>query len=246
MPPPVSRSAVTPGQPYQNYRDELRFDFWFACAYCSMTEMEATAVSFEIDHHQPTSKGGTDAYDNLMWACAFCNGRKSNYWPSAAVFAAGYRYMRPDVDDPHDHLPLDEHTGVRVRPATPVGEYTDEMLDLNRAAMLEIRKLRQQLLASKQGIAHGLARLSRSMRGLDHIKPELRAKYQKAVRDARAGAEELQMLTDVGDFELYLIASNKSPNIQAGAARRAHTARKRQFLKDLAARFPDPEAPQVV
>jgi hypothetical protein len=38
-----------------------------------------------IDHFQPRSKGGTDALENLIYACINCNQHKQDYWPHDEV-----------------------------------------------------------------------------------------------------------------------------------------------------------------
>lgn len=48
------------------------------CEYCKRSE-EILATSFEVDHIQPKSKGGSDDNDNLCCACRDCNSLKSNH-----------------------------------------------------------------------------------------------------------------------------------------------------------------------
>jgi len=43
------------------------------CRYCGRY-----APGGEVDHVIPLSRGGTDALDNLAWACAACNGSKGS------------------------------------------------------------------------------------------------------------------------------------------------------------------------
>ncbi|MEY2960144.1 MAG: hypothetical protein RLZZ01_2712, partial [Actinomycetota bacterium] len=68
---PVSRRAVFA-------RDEYR------CQYC-----EGRADS--IDHVVPRSRGGVDAWENLVAACRPCNARKRDRTPEEA----GMRLLRP-------------------------------------------------------------------------------------------------------------------------------------------------------
>jgi hypothetical protein len=49
------------------------------CAYCGTTRGQ-----IEIDHRYPQSRGGTDAWSNLVLACATCNARKGNRTPEEA------------------------------------------------------------------------------------------------------------------------------------------------------------------
>ena len=61
----------------------LSRDFLRQCAYCKIREGDLGGPdSFEIDHFLPETKGGSDNYDNLYYACATCNGKsgKSDIW----------------------------------------------------------------------------------------------------------------------------------------------------------------------
>src|SRR2546429_8505983 len=88
--PPVTRSSPGLKTPSTAYRQDLRTDFCFSCAYCTISEEEAHGISFEIDHYQPQQHGGTHAYDNLLYACDTCNNQwKRGIWPNASMRAAG-------------------------------------------------------------------------------------------------------------------------------------------------------------
>lgn len=52
-----------------------------ACRYCGAKE------DLEIDHVIPRAQGGRDTEDNLVVACAACNGRKGNRTPEQAGMA---------------------------------------------------------------------------------------------------------------------------------------------------------------
>ncbi len=65
----------------KNCKKYLRIDFCKTCAYCLLREGDVGGVdNFQIDHFRPSSKGGSDDYDNLYYSCISCNGRggKSN------------------------------------------------------------------------------------------------------------------------------------------------------------------------
>lgn len=51
-----------------------------ACRYCGAT---APGVKLNVDHVIPTSLGGSDKPDNLVTACADCNGGKTSSMPNA-------------------------------------------------------------------------------------------------------------------------------------------------------------------
>ncbi len=74
---------------YQSYRKPLREDFKFKCWYCDT--YDKIRVGFAIDHFVPRkpkdpskfkNKVEDNIYENLVYSCAFCNGAKSNIWPT--------------------------------------------------------------------------------------------------------------------------------------------------------------------
>lgn len=48
------------------------------CWYCGDVLNLGGKQSFEIDHVQPVSKGGTNEPDNLVASCRSCNGEKGD------------------------------------------------------------------------------------------------------------------------------------------------------------------------
>ncbi len=49
------------------------------CAYC-------LGPANSVDHLQPVARGGTNAFDNLAWACVSCNAAKRDRTPLEHVF----------------------------------------------------------------------------------------------------------------------------------------------------------------
>jgi len=43
------RREVTKKSNYQDYREDLRYDFWYSCAYCSITELEAMGIGLSYN-----------------------------------------------------------------------------------------------------------------------------------------------------------------------------------------------------
>jgi len=153
------------------YKPYLRVDFWYSCAYCTIAETEATAIGFEIDHHQPKTAGGTDVYENLMWSCKHGNELKLDLWPPDEARAKGLRFFRPDQDQADDHFEL---SGEEIIPKTSVGEFTKEILDLNRQTLLDLRRLRRRLFAATEALLEGV----RGLRKLSIQAPEVRTVCQ--------------------------------------------------------------------
>ena len=79
-PEPRERLHGPEGYPrYQSYRDWLRDEFLFRCAYCLKRERWGQIRrAFDLDHFVPQSALPklTLSYDNLVYACAACNSAK--------------------------------------------------------------------------------------------------------------------------------------------------------------------------
>lgn len=69
-------------------RNVLRRDR-HTCQYCGSTER------LTLDHVMPRSRGGKDAWDNLVAACTPCNNKKGNHTPEEAGMPLKRRPFRP-------------------------------------------------------------------------------------------------------------------------------------------------------
>jgi hypothetical protein len=72
VPPPTQSKFLT--------RAGIRYTvFWrdgFTCVYCGKSRHDIPNMQLHLDHVIPVSIGGTDNFDNLVTACAECNGGK--------------------------------------------------------------------------------------------------------------------------------------------------------------------------
>ncbi|MBL8625025.1 MAG: HNH endonuclease [Myxococcales bacterium] len=168
----VNRSAVADGRGYDEYRETLRGDFLYSCAYCSVAEAEAAAFGFEIDHYHPQSQGGSDEYSNLYWSCEPCNNKKGDFWPPPEMVAQGKRLIRIDREDPACHFRPEAADVRRVEGITPIGAVTVLALDLNSLRMRRIREIRSRYGVADRFITNGLRLLANAR--LDQLEPEVR------------------------------------------------------------------------
>lgn len=154
----VVRSGVPSRSGYNDYKEELRYDFIYSCAYCSVTEVEARGFRFEIDHYRPQSKHPNlkSRYSNLMWACERCNLYKDNYDPDKDDIDNEREIIKIDREDPDDYAYLD---GERLKPKNLKGEFNIVQLMLNRKCLRRIRELRSRLYAANEAIAFGLRQM---------------------------------------------------------------------------------------
>jgi hypothetical protein len=184
----VVRSEVAPGKHYGEYKEELRHDFFYSCAYCTMSEAEAQAIRFVIDHYVPR-KAQPDLendYGNLMYCCDSCNSRKGDRYPPTEARLSGYRFFRPDEDAFGDHF---EGKGIRLEAKSKVGFYSIQGLDLNRAALLKLRDIRSKLAGCEPLVAAGILGLRRVR--LDLLPPAVRGAAFRAIKKAEETAQQM-------------------------------------------------------
>ncbi len=114
----------------------VRERYAYRCGYCGVDEV-STGNELEIDHFQPQSFGGTEAWDNLVYACSACNRYKSNYWHKAEA-PEHFRLLHPLRDDIKSHI-IALPNGY-LRGLTPQGAFQIELLRLNRPQLIAHRR----------------------------------------------------------------------------------------------------------
>jgi hypothetical protein len=109
------------------------------CEYCRAPEAIFN-LPFEVEHIEPSSKGGLDDESNLALSCRACNLFKSNQ-QSALDEATGEveRLFHPRIDRWEDHFLLQDEAG-RLTGLTRIGRATVSCLRLNRDAQCEARR----------------------------------------------------------------------------------------------------------
>lgn len=190
----VVRSQVEIKGDYKEYRQELRYDFFYSCAYCTMAESEATTIRYVIDHYIPRNERPdlVHSYENLIYTCDLCNMRKSDRYPPSAARDAGYRYFRPDRDYRSSHFKCE---GIRWEGITETGIFTVEDLDLNRFQLRRLRELRQRLVACAPMVEKGIMALRNFQ--FDQLPQGMRGPAIKSIGKARDLAETL--VEDIDD-----------------------------------------------
>jgi HNH endonuclease len=184
----VVRSSVPVGRPYREYRTYLRNDFFHTCAYCTMSESEAHAIRFTIDHYEPRRARPdlVDQYDNLMYCCDECNLRKGDRTPPVNAREDGYRFFRPDYDDHWNHF---RKSGVTLEGLSNTGTYSIEALDLNRRSLQRLRDIRERLTKCDQFVAEGILGLRRFH--IDQLPPHIKGRAATCINDAISVEEHL-------------------------------------------------------
>jgi hypothetical protein len=167
----------------------LRVDFWFSCAYCTLTEVEAQGVAFHIDHYVPLKVDSAlkNTYANLMYACEPCNLAKKEYYPpNQAAVDAGYRLFKADEENHADHFYVTQDLAAGT---TKVGEFTTEVLRLNRLLMKRVRRARRHITTDEASIISGIHALRRM--SIQSLPLELRGQFLKIKSQLEANAAAL-------------------------------------------------------
>src|SRR2546429_155966 len=129
---------------YRAYKQILRQDFKHRCAYCLLHEGDEYGAgfhNFQIDHFRPRFLFPQleATYTNLYYACRWCNGAKSETWPSNEQANQSYRFVDPCLEDLYqDHARLDAATG-KLLPKSNPGIFTVREIRLNRKMFTELR-----------------------------------------------------------------------------------------------------------
>lgn len=224
-PPSVVRSQVAVQSNHHAYKPDLREDFHFACAYCSLSESEARGIAFEIEHYipvtHPEGKSHAATYENLMWSCAQCNGAKSNDFPSAGLLDKCLRYYRADWEAFADTFELD---GDELKGRSPVGDFSINALCLNASSQQRLRQLRRQILDDEDHIAEGLSFLFGV--SLDTINRDARFRYKGILKKL-----EEQATLQQSDVRRLIHEANQSPLL--GHTRTEALAARRDYFQQI-------------
>lgn len=123
---------------YRSYKPYLSTDFHERCGYCDTPSQRIGGIrSMHIDHFVPwkqfekTHKYLYTDYNNLVYACPYCNGSKSDDWPTGnpLIHNKGNRgYVNP-CDEEFGKIFIRAKNG-RILALTPLAEYMHYKLNL--------------------------------------------------------------------------------------------------------------------
>jgi len=87
----ISRYVSVPYRSIELSRKNIQRRDNFTCQYCGCKSHALT-----IDHVLPKSRGGADAWDNLVAACLKCNNKKGNRTPEEARMMLRKKPRKPN------------------------------------------------------------------------------------------------------------------------------------------------------
>lgn len=124
---------------YKSYKKTLRSDFNMRCGYCN--DLDTNRIrNFVIDHFVPQNPDGwthtipSNTYKNLIYACPFCNGAKSNKWPTnnEKLHNNGIQgFVKPTLKLYSNMFRRDNYGRIIVHKAHPIGIYIYDELSFD-------------------------------------------------------------------------------------------------------------------
>jgi hypothetical protein len=188
----VRRIIPPPYKAYARYKQFLRYEFEFTCAYCGVHEQDLRAVrAFHIDHFRPKSAFPelASAYDNLYYACVDCNLSKLDIWPDAGQRASGHLFIDPCAEPLIGKHAKLRNDGVLV-PLTHEGTFTIWTLRLNRTTLV---RLRVEQLGARRDLAKKLVGLSMRISSIQHRVKSMQLRGKRTlVRELKSLATDLE------------------------------------------------------
>ncbi|MES2618111.1 MAG: HNH endonuclease [Bacteroidota bacterium] len=122
---------------YRSYKLTLRSDFNKRCGYCNDFYHDHKKY-FVIDHFIPQNPDGwlhsipSNKYSNLIYACSYCNGAKSNKWPTMnpqKFNEGGKGFIKPTNNAYSKLFKRDTNGSIIVHKDHPIGKYIYEELN---------------------------------------------------------------------------------------------------------------------
>lgn len=123
---------------YKSYKKTLRIDFKNRCGYCNDLDFNRIR-NYVIDHFVPQNPKGwshrilPNKYLNLIYACPFCNGAKSNKWPtldSTKPNDGSIGFIKPTTKHYSKVFRRNNEGVIIVHKSHPLGQYIHEELEL--------------------------------------------------------------------------------------------------------------------
>lgn len=129
------------GSQLEKIREMLNEEFAGKCAYCG-SSIDTAAHKGVIENFYPKSKYPQMSFqlDNLLLACQICDRSKADEFPVDDNDEP--MLLNPRTDNYQEHIRLEKKTGL-LNPITNKGKITIELLNLNRMALVEQRKLKE-------------------------------------------------------------------------------------------------------
>lgn len=179
-----------PIEDYGHFRQCLRWDFGFTCAFCLLHEADLAEYGVEgtgttaVEHWIPRSTRSdlANQYSNCLYICRYCNGARSN----RPVVGGSGTLLDPRVEAWSEHFEVRDFE-MFAKIDDPDAEYTADTYDFADRRKTAMRRGRAQFLAFLWKVLED---------------PELPSAALRAVADTQDPVERDRILDDVERFEL--------------------------------------------
>jgi hypothetical protein len=142
------RHSPSPGR-LTSFRPCLRWEFGFSCAFCLLHEADMgldDRGAFSVEPWVPNARRTSDpTYDDLFYACAFCNRARG---AAPRVASSGAHLLRPDEVAWDQHFSLENDLLV-PRAGDPDAAYTAQVYDLNDPRKVRLRRFRREAITTR-------------------------------------------------------------------------------------------------
>jgi hypothetical protein len=144
----IARTHTPRTKSFPSFRECLRWEFGFSCAFCSLHEADVNELDLEglgfmsIEHKEPQSRDSDQVhrYTNCFYCCKLCNRSRSDR-PSNDTM--GRELLDPCHDIWSSNFTYEDDS---FRPTSDNGALTQEAYDLNDARKIRLRRHRRGLL----------------------------------------------------------------------------------------------------
>lgn len=155
------------GEKFRTNRTNKRYlakDFSHRCAYCDDLDAYGGGFSaYHVEHFAPKIKFPAVQfnYDNLLYACPWCNRAKNDTWPSddSKISVVGDKgFIDPCTDEYDKHLKRLPNGSIEW--ITPLGEYMYKTLHLHlkrHAIIHNVDRLKRKVNELRNAISAGKA-----------------------------------------------------------------------------------------
>jgi hypothetical protein len=117
----------------QELREKVKNSAQNRCGYC-LAPQKLMMARLEIDHIQPSSKGGTDEEVNLWLACPYCNSHKADKVEAIdPISQESIKLFNPRSQIWREHFDWHEN-GTKIIGKTALGRATVSALQLDSDA----------------------------------------------------------------------------------------------------------------
>jgi HNH endonuclease len=112
----------------------------YCCEYCR-SQLAFSADSFSVEHILPRSRDGSDDWSNLALSCQRCNNAKFTAVEATDPLTGRAAVLfHPRQHEWSEHFAW-SHDFLLVHGLTPTGRATVERLQLNRAGVMNLRRV---------------------------------------------------------------------------------------------------------